>query len=44
MLYKARREAIKFYDDYSSMMSKAKAKAKRTKVTGLKTLTSKQML
>ena len=49
MLYKARREAIKFYDDYSSMMSEAKAKAKAkaikgTKVTGLKTLTPKQML
>ena len=44
MLYKARREAIKFYDDYSSMMSEAKAKAKATKGTGLKTLTPKQML
>ena len=49
MLCKARREAIKFYDDYSSMMSEAKAKAKAkaikgTKVTGLKTLTPKQML
>ena len=49
MLCKARREAIKFYDDYSSMMSEAKAKGKAkaikgTKVTGLKTLTPKQML
>ena len=44
MLYKARREAIKFYDDYSSMMSEAKAKAKATKGTGLKILTPKQML
>ena len=44
MLYKARSEAIKFYDDYSSMMSEAKAKAKATKGTGLKTLTPKQML
>ena len=31
MLCKARNEAIKFYDDYSLMMSKAKTKAtKRT--------------
>ena len=44
MLYKGRSEAIKFYDDYSSMMSEAKAKAKATKGTGLKTLTPKQML
>ena len=44
MLYKARNEAIKFYDDYSSMMSEAKAKAKATKGTGLKILTPKQML
>ena len=42
MLYKARNEAIKFYDDYSSMMSEAKYKA--TKGTGLKILTAKQML
>ena len=27
MLYKARNKAIKFYDDYSLMMSKAKTKA-----------------
>ena len=46
MLYKARNEAIKFYDDYSSVMSEAKYKAKQneTKVTGLKILTPKQML
>ena len=46
MLYKARKEAIKFYDDYSSMMSEAKCKAKqnRTEGTGLKILTPKQML
>ena len=43
MLYKARNEAIKFYDDYSSIMSEAKAKAKVTKETGLKILTPKQM-
>ena len=33
MLYKARNDAIKFYDDYSLMMSEAKAKA--TKGTGI---------
>ena len=44
MLYKARGEAIKFYEDYSSMMSEAKAKAKTTKETGLKILKPKQML
>ena len=42
MLYKARNEAIKLYDDYSSMMSEAKLKA--TKETGLKILTPEQML
>ena len=42
MLYKARNEAIQFYDDYSSMMSEAKAKT--TKGTGPKILTPKQML
>ena len=42
MLYKARNEAIKFYDDYSSMMSEAKYKA--TKAIRLKILTPKQML
>ena len=42
MLYKARSEAIKFYDDYSLMMSEAKVKA--TKGTELKILTPKQML
>ena len=42
MLYKARNEAIKFYDDYSSMMSEAKYRA--TKGKGLKILTPKQML
>ena len=44
MLYKARNEAIKFYDDYSLMMSEAKTKAKATKGTGIKILTAKQML
>ena len=28
ILYKARNEAIKFYDDYSLIMSEAKSKAK----------------
>ena len=41
-LYKARSEAIKFYDDYSLMMSEAKTKA--TRGTGLRILTPKQML
>ena len=41
-LYKARNEAIKFYDDYSLIMSEAKIKA--TKGTRLKILTPKQML
>ena len=46
MLYKARNEAIKFYDDYSLVMSKSKSKAKQneTKGTGIKILTPKQML
>ena len=42
MLQKARNEAIKFYDDYFSMMSEAKHRA--TKGIGLKVLTPKQML
>ena len=41
-LYKARNEAVKFYDDYSLIMSEAKIKA--TKGKELKILTSKQML
>ena len=41
MLYNARNEAIKFYDDYSSMMSEAKYRATMGK--GLKILTPKQM-
>ena len=41
ILYKARNEAIIFYDDYS-LMSEAKNKA--TKGTGLKMLIPKQML
>ena len=42
MLYKARNEAIKFYDDCSLMMSETKYKA--NKGMGLKILTPKQML
>ena len=42
MLYKARSEAIKFYDDYSSIIFEAKYRA--TKGTGLKILSPKQML
>ena len=44
MLYNARNEVIKFYDDYSLMMSETKAKARATKRTGLKILTPKQIL
>ena len=44
MLYKARNEAITFYDYYSLMMSEAKTKARATKGTGLKISTPKQML
>ena len=42
MLFKARNKAIKFFDDYASMVSEAKNKA--TEGTGLKILTSKKML
>ena len=42
MLYTARNDTIKFYDDYSFMMAEAKTKA--TKGTGLKVLTPKQMV
>ena len=42
MLYKAANEAIKFYDNYSLMVSEAKNKA--TEGTRLKILTPKQML
>ena len=47
MLYKAKNEAIKFYDGYSLMMSEAKTKSKQnnaTEGTGLKIFTPKQML
>ena len=41
MLYKARKKAIKFYDDYSLMISEARYRA--TKGKGLKIITPKQM-
>ena len=45
MLYKARNQALKFYDHYSSVVSEGKTKAtKRLKGTRLKKLTPKQML
>ena len=44
MLYNARKDAIKFYDYYSLMMSEAKPKAKAPKGTRLNILTPKQML
>ena len=42
MLYKARKKAINFYDDYSLMMSEAKYRA--TKGERIKILTTKEML
>ena len=45
MLYKARKDAINFFDDYFLMVSEAKPKAKnKTSGKGLKILTSNQML
>ena len=45
LLYKARKEDIKFFDDYSLMLSEAKNKAKNnTNSKVLKILTPKQML
>ena len=45
MLYKARSEAIKFFDDYSWIVSETKSKAKiETSGKGLKMLTPKKML
>ena len=41
MLYKARNEAINFFNDYTSMVSEAKNK---TSGKGLKILTPKQLL
>ena len=45
MLYKARNEAVNFFDEYSSMVSEAKNGAKnKTSGIGLKILTPKQLL
>ena len=45
MLYKARNEVIKFYDDYSLPASGAKNKSKnKTRGKALKILTPKQLL
>ena len=45
MLYKARNKAINFFNDYSSMVSEAKNKAKnKTSGKGFKVLTPKQLL
>ena len=45
MLYKGRNKVIKFYDDYSLMVSGARNKAKNKKSgKGLKILTLKQLL
>ena len=47
ILYKARDETIKFYDDYSSMVSDAKNQAIKETIqrgSGLKILTPKQLL
>ena len=45
MLYKAGNEAIKFFNDYTSMVSEAKHNAKnKTSGKGPKILTPKQLL
>ena len=44
MLYNAREEAIKFIEDYNSMILEAKRLAKEQEGTGLKILTPNQML
>ena len=45
MLYKARNETIKFFNDYTSMVYEAKNKAKnKISGKGLKILTPKQLL
>ena len=44
MLFNGRNEAIEFYDDYSSMILKAKKVATEQGGTDLKILTPKQML
>ena len=44
MLFNGRNKAIKFYNDYSSMILKAEKMAAEQGGTGLKILTLKQML
>ena len=44
MLYNVRKEAIKFIEDYGSMILEAKKLAKEQERTGLKILTPNQML
>ena len=44
MLYNARDEAIKFVEDYDSMILEAKRLARKQEGTGLKILTPNQML
>ena len=44
MLYNARDEAIKFVEDYGSMILEAKRLAREQEGTGLKILTPNQML
>ena len=44
MLYNARNDAIKFIEDYSSMILEAKQLAREQEGTGLKILTPNQML
>ena len=44
MLYNARDNAIKFIEDYGSMIFEAKKQAKEQEGTGLKILTSNQIL
>ena len=44
MLYNVRKEAIKFIEDYGSMILEAKKLAREQERTGLKILTPNQML
>ena len=44
MLYNARNDAIKFIEDYGSMILEAKKLAREQEGTGLKILTPNQML
>ena len=44
MFYNARNNAVKFIEDYGGMILEAKKQAKEQEGTGLKILTSNQML